>query len=357
MANNTVLMFREYLRDFSHSLVGKINSFISLNVYDKPLELLKLYYLKGGLVNTYVKLSRVNITINAATVNNAIRLAKVLREFKGYYAFKNNNVCVNFDNDFCWNIRDILESESSYQFFKQFLYLKKANAILSKESYGFLVILDNIKWFIRDSVWQDIMAGPLLPIYHEPYEYNKWFHKIIRRVRVFIDVGAYVGGYAVRACKAGVNVYAVEPDTYNYSVLRQNLKLNGCNATLFKVAAGDFRGKAEMRLQHDYGPDSLTLTSYGDVKYVVDVMPLDDIISGVERPAMAKIDVEGFEEHVLRGMSNLLKSIDYILIETRERTHKSSIKFLSKHGFRLIDLRLHKGGDHLWFNSLLVKRQ
>ena len=199
-------------------------------------------------------------------------------------------------------------------------------------------------------------GGPLLPYLHEPYEYNKWFSKIMEMVRTFIDVGAYVGGYTIRACKAGVDVYAVEPSTDNYNVLRRNLELNGCNAKLFKVAAGDFRGKAEIRLQHGYGPDALTLTLTGDVKDVVDVVPLDDIIFDVERPVMVKIDVEGFEEHVLRGMNNLLKSTDYVMIETTEETHRNVVRYLINHGFRLIDLRLHKDKSESRFNSLFGKR-
>ena len=43
--NTTILMLKEYLRDFLRLFAGKIDSFISLlNVYDKPLEALR--YLK-----------------------------------------------------------------------------------------------------------------------------------------------------------------------------------------------------------------------------------------------------------------------------------------------------------------------
>ena len=357
--NTTILMLKEYLRDFLRLFAGKIDNFISLlNVYNKPLDILKLYYLKQGFINTRVKMNESNIVITAETVNSAIRLAKVLREFKGYYTFKNEHVCVAFSNDdFCWNIHDILESEPSYQFLKQFLYLRRMGAYAQRELHGFLILLDGIKWFVRESVWQDIAAGPLLSYLHEPYEYSKWFSKVIERVRTFIDVGAYIGGYTIHACKAGVLVYAVEPSTDNYDVLRRNLELNECDAKLFKVAAGDFKGKAEIRLPTiRWGLDSLTLVSSGDVMEVVDVVPLDDIISNIKRPVMVKIDVEGFEEHVLRGMSNLLKSTDYVMIETTKQTHGNVVRYLTSHGFRLIDLHLHKGDTKLWFNSLFVKR-
>lgn len=66
-------------------------------------------------------------------------------------------------------------------------------------------LLDGIVWFIRRYHYQDILAGPLLPYGGESHEF-RYIVEILRRQShkpVFVDVGAYVGGYSVRVCKLG----------------------------------------------------------------------------------------------------------------------------------------------------------
>lgn len=310
---------------------------------------------KDGVVNACIRQINACTVVTANTVNNAIRIAKVLRKYRDYH-FNDGNICIRFDDEYCWNLRDVLASEDNYQFLKQFLLLKALGASVERKGNGFLVEVNGIKWFVRGSIWQDLMEGPLLPYLHEPYEYRIWFSKIITKVRTFIDVGAYVGGYAVRACKAGVKVYAVEPSAENYNVLSQNLKFNECNnVILLNVAAGDFKGKALLSPLRGYGPDTSSLVRSGDEKEVINVVPLDDVITDVEMPVMVKIDVEGFEEHVLKGMEKLLKYVGYIFIETNTSTHINVVKYLNGHGFKLRDLRLHRGSDELRYNSLFIK--
>jgi FkbM family methyltransferase len=64
---------------------------------------------------------------------------------------------------------------------------------------------------------------------HEAHEYNQWFLNSIRRGQLIVDLGAYVGGYSVRASKLGAEVISIEPDKKNFSILRRNIELNKCS--------------------------------------------------------------------------------------------------------------------------------
>lgn len=102
--------------------------------------------------------------------------------------------------------------------------------------------IDGVKWIVRRTSYVllrcDSIFGPLLSCHQEPREYE-WFSKTLREGSTFVDVGANVGGYSVRACNMGARLIAVEPDPDNYRVLKLNLRLNHCyDACVLNIAAG-----------------------------------------------------------------------------------------------------------------------
>ena len=56
----------------------------------------------------------------------------------------------------------------------------------------------------------------------ERYELEKWFKPLAKGV--VVDVGAYIGTYAVRACKSADLVIAIEPVPFNFASLAVNVK-------------------------------------------------------------------------------------------------------------------------------------
>ena len=57
-------------------------------------------------------------------------------------------------------------------------------------------------------------------LYNEPKTFN-FFKEQIKNYRVFVDVGANIGGYAIGAAKY-CKVYAIEPLPRNYKILKIN---------------------------------------------------------------------------------------------------------------------------------------
>ena len=125
------------------------------------------------------------------------------------------------------------------------------------------------------------------------------------------DVGANVGLFAVdlsRAVGPTGRVIAIEPLSSNAELLRSNLELSGClNVEVVVAAAGAIAGEVDLLLAHDPSQHSTAMElplgqiAQGSVK--VPCVTLDDLWQGAGRPPVSfvKIDVEGAEEHVLRG--------------------------------------------------------
>ena len=130
------------------------------------------------------------------------------------------------------------------------------------------------------------------------------------------DIGANVGLYTLQlAQKVGAKgqVIAFEPDPLNRERLESAVKTQ-TNVTVQPFALGD----CDAVMQLERGLDSLGATSriVFDTKspatdtILVRVARGDDLVAAaaVPRPNVIKIDTEGFEVDVLRGLMNVLRS-------------------------------------------------
>ena len=168
----------------------------------------------------------------------------------------------------------------------------------------------------------------------------------------FCDIGANIGYFTTLAAKLVGRfgqVLAFEPDTHNYRLLTKNIVNNGIeNTLLFDKALGA-------------QPDVVTLfrsaTNLGDhrlysegagtdrVTAQIQITTLDQVVQrGAARlPDVIKIDVQGFEGQVFRGMASLLTLSRPLTILTEfwpyglSQAGSSSeevYELLSEHGFR-----------------------
>lgn len=127
--------------------------------------------------------------------------------------------------------------------------------------------------------------------------------KTARPGDVVVDVGANIGYYALmlaRLVGPSGRIICVEPDPENLTELRRNIAANNLtNVQLFDVAAGASEGTA-----HVVGGINARLSDHDSGDYPVGVMPLDTLIKGPVD--FIKIDVEGYEGHVLRGAEHVI---------------------------------------------------
>ena len=159
-----------------------------------------------------------------------------------------------------------------------------------------------------------------------------------------LDVGANVGHYAV-ACSRIVGpsgrVVALEPVPESFALLSDNcLALEARNVTLLNLAASDrssVRGMAVPRFASGLPRPTeahLTDTSESDDVYVV-TLALDDL-SWPTRIALVKIDTEGHELSVLRGLAQLIsRDRPHLIVE---KSSDAVVVFLADFGYRLSPL-------------------
>lgn len=140
---------------------------------------------------------------------------------------------------------------------------------------------------------------------------------------VFLDIGAHVGHYTVRAAAAGCQVYAVEANPESAAQLRLNLHMNRLQATLWAFAAWDRR---ELLDYGHTGPagvtgmvrnGSATLASpagHQPMGIKVAGLPLDVLLGQLGRLDIVKMDVEGADLQVIDGMMASLIDLKPLLI-------------------------------------------
>ena len=184
---------------------------------------------------------------------------------------------------------------------------------------------DKLKFYMNHL--QDYLCAGL---HYEPKTSN-FFNAHIKDYKVFIDVGANIGGYSIRAAKY-CKVYAIEPLPRNYKILKINEKLNNVKINSFNIAAGNKNGKIKLYYEPGaYGTPSVKRKQNYFIE--VEMKPLDEIINE-ERIDLLKIDIEGAEDLVLEGARNLLKRTKMVIIERSESFPKTYI-ILKEEGFKL----------------------
>lgn len=138
---------------------------------------------------------------------------------------------------------------------------------------------------------------------------------------VFVDVGAHVGWFttvAARRVGSRGQVIACEPYPENAAALRENLALNGMHdVRVIEAALSDRPGTLRLRKGSDSGGvTALEWCAGGEAE--VPMTTLDETTSAIVAIKLVKIDVEGWEAHVLRGAAETLKRTANVLIEINQ---------------------------------------
>jgi FkbM family methyltransferase len=129
-----------------------------------------------------------------------------------------------------------------------------------------------------------------------------------------VDVGGNVGLYTVFLSRLVGNkgrVFSFEPDPDLFGLLKQNCSLNNCsNVQSFNLAVGSQRD--QLNLQKLIANTGDNYLSKDDPKFFrrtvrVDVVTIDEFLPTL-RPSLVKIDVQGWEFEVLKGMDTLLSN-------------------------------------------------
>ena len=157
--------------------------------------------------------------------------------------------------------------------------------------------------------------------FYEQHELDL-FERLAAASQKIVDVGGNIGVYATigaRRMPANGQLIVFEPVPENFELLEANLNANGLaeRVVLVRVAVGDSDGDMPLYLAPlSIGTHSASARNasgpHGQAERImVPVITLDTHVStapeGNDTPVnLLKIDVEGYDGHVLRGASTLL---------------------------------------------------
>jgi FkbM family methyltransferase len=153
----------------------------------------------------------------------------------------------------------------------------------------------------------------------------RFFQSLIRPGMTIVDVGANFGIftlYAARSLQWNGRVHSFEPAPSTHELLRENVQVNGfleANLVQFhETAVTDSEGIAKLTTFADNsGHNTLFWQNAGAEFVVVKTTRLDTALQEEERVNVVKIDAEGAELKILRGMKRTIERNPeiHILIE------------------------------------------
>lgn len=179
--------------------------------------------------------------------------------------------------------------------------------------------------------------------------------KLLKEDDIFLDVGANIGVYSLIAASkiTSGKIYAFEPSVNCLPNLYENISLNqiGDRVQVIEKVVSDKTGFLDFDISSvsDYNHISYSKNRYSNSEKAIMKLPsiaLDDFILENKIPhiKLIKIDVEGTELLVLRGLQKSLKSqlVDILIVEVSGWTSKrfafspkEVFKFLKECDFNL----------------------
>ena len=178
----------------------------------------------------------------------------------------------------------------------------------------------------------------------------------------FIDIGANCGFYSFQFAMQNLEVLAFEPNSeallkMNKTITKnQNLK---DRIKVFPYGLSNINSKMNMRsmVKYDYiqtGGSGITTDkvskNYSYVVYEGEFKIGDQVLNFKRDNLAIKIDVEGHELNVLKGIQNLLKSNKCIIqIEIFEKNFDLVNSYLLENNFTLVD-QFKQRSNYFYFN-------
>jgi FkbM family methyltransferase len=195
---------------------------------------------------------------------------------------------------------------------------------LAHVSLGLKMDLDPLEWLQIELLTQGVV---------EPHT-TRLFGDLLRAGDCYVDVGAHVGFHTLvarRYVAESGRVVAIEPQPYNCQKILTNWRINDFSNLLVCVAAvGDRDEAIELcdQAASDKSRLSLQLPAVNDrpQRFRVPLVRLDSLMSQIDCRGvrLLKIDVEGYELEVLRGLGECRRQIEHIILEVLDAERPSA---------------------------------
>jgi len=171
---------------------------------------------------------------------------------------------------------------------------------------------------------------------------------------ILIDIGANIGFYSILSSSRFRQIYSFEPNERNFKVLKKNIENNKLkNIKILNFGLGE---NEEVLMGNSNTKGKLFQTSGFAINKDnkkgerVLVKKGDDVLQFKNKTLTIKIDVEGFEFFVLKGLkSALINNLCILQIEIWERNYDEVHNFLKSLGYKMI---ISIDGDTYFSNKI-----
>jgi len=187
-------------------------------------------------------------------------------------------------------------------------YLKKYNTL-------------NGSFYLPFFAFQDVIRNTIInnKIYEEEV-YNA-VKKHIKPNSIVLDIGSNYGQMSIlwSKVKPGVQVYSFEASSYIFKILKKNIEINSANVKAFNNIVGNVRdklayiSKSKLDKYTSYGSNKLEFTKEKKNSDKIECIKIDDIAFN-QNISVMKIDVQGFDLHVLKGAKETIKKYEMPII-------------------------------------------
>ena len=163
---------------------------------------------------------------------------------------------------------------------------------------------------------------------------------IIQKSKVILDIGANNGNHTLAysfLSQPECSIYAFEPQKFVFNHLENTVKLNDHTrekVKLFNKAVGDTCRTDTMCTVDITTPQNLGGVSIGTGGEEVEMITIDSL--NIKSCDFVKMDVEGYESHVILGAKDTISKFKPIIMfeHNRQSEHDTPFKMLSEiHGY------------------------
>lgn len=197
-----------------------------------------------------------------------------------------------------------------------------------------------------------------------------------------LDCGANEGQFAKYIAQffPDALIYCIEPIPEAYKALENWARIQGKNIVCLNYALGDFEGDAVMHhhTEHSVSSSMLSTTEHEEhlfpqtksqVEVTVSVRTLDSIFASemlqLKKKIFLKLDVQGFEDRVLRGASQLLEHVFACVLEVSvekmysgQADFRDLVQVMYERGFRYagnLDQAYGNDGRVMYLDALFIR--
>lgn len=219
-------------------------------------------------------------------------------------------------------------------------------------------------------------------VYKKPGKFYSYFLTLLQNNKIdcILDVGANTGQYAQKLRKYGFNgeIHSFEPIQSTFEILKKN-SLNDEHWFVYNVAVGAKNGKEIIHVSENTESSSiLDINSSNQIskeltKYVnteeIEIIRLDKLINELaskKKKLFLKVDTQGYEMEVLKGIDNIEENIVGLQLELSltqlyesELLYDEIIYYLKKKKYELYQIETGtvdiKSGRLLQFDGIFIR--